>query len=163
MYVPLTAFVTLNVPVPVYGDVPPVALTVQLNGLPAVMPDVGHVTVTTSGCAETVTDAEPVAEWPFESVTLKLTVYVPLAGLVMLKVPVPVYGDVPPVALTVQLKGLPAVRPEDGHVTVTTRGWATIVTDADPLAVTWFASVTLKLWVNVPLIGLVTVKLPVPE
>jgi len=45
---PLVGSVTLNVPVPEYGDVPPLAVTVQLNALPAVAPE-SHVTVTTKG------------------------------------------------------------------------------------------------------------------
>jgi len=46
---PLVGSVRLIVPVPVYGGVSPEAETVQSNGLPAVTPLVGHVTVTVSG------------------------------------------------------------------------------------------------------------------
>ena len=48
---PLTCSVSVNVPVPEYGPVPPVAETIQLNGLPAVMAALAEpqVTVTTSG------------------------------------------------------------------------------------------------------------------
>src|SRR5262249_42102973 len=145
VYVPLTALVMLCDPVPVYGEVPPVALTVQLNGLPAVRPDVGQETVTTSGCAVIVTDAEPVAVAPFASVTLKLWVNVPLTGRVTLKVPVPVYGDVPPEADTVQLNGLVAVSPDVGQVTMTTRGCGATLTVAEPLALAPLASVTVNL------------------
>ena len=105
-----------------YGLVPPVAETAQSNGLPAVNPEVGHVTVTTSGWGAIVTLAEPEAVIPLASVTLNVSVNVPLTGCVTLKVPVPEYGVVPPVAETVQLKGLPAVRPDVGQVTVTTSG-----------------------------------------
>ena len=94
----------------------------QLNGLPAVTPEVGHVTVTTSGCAATLTVAEPEALTALASVTVKVSVLEPFAGSVRLKVPVPEYGVVPPVALTVQSKGLPAVTPDVGQVTVTTSG-----------------------------------------
>jgi len=164
--VPLTGWVTVNVPVPLYGPVPPVALTVQLNGLP----DVGAAvelqdTVTINGCGTTVTLAEPEAVTPFASVTLKDSVKVPFTGSVTLKVPVPEYGPVPPVADTVQLNGLPAViaAEVDPQVTVTIRGCGTTLTLAEPEAVTPLASVTLKDSVNCPLTGSVTEDVPVPE
>ena len=93
-----------------------------MNGLPAVMPEVGHEAVTTSGCAATLTLADPEALAALASVTVKDSVLVPLVASVLLKVPVPVYGVVPPVAVTVQLNGLPAVTPEVGQETVTTSG-----------------------------------------
>ncbi len=55
------------------------------------------------------------------SVTVKDSVFIPLVGSVLLIVPVPVYGVVPPVALTVQLNATPAVALV-GHVTVTMSG-----------------------------------------
>ena len=118
--VPLIDSVREKVPVPWYGCVPPVAETVQLNGLPAVTLE-SHVTVTTSGCGATETIADPVACTPLESTTVKLSVNWPLTCSVTEKVPVPEYGLVPPVALTAQLNGLPAVAPESQR-TVTTRG-----------------------------------------
>ena len=97
-----------------------------MKGLPAVteLEDEPHVTVTMIGCGATVTLAEPEAVTPFESVTLKLSVKVPFAGCVTENDPVPEYGAVPPVAETVQVKGLPVVIAElaDPQVTVTTRG-----------------------------------------
>ena len=69
---------------------PPVALTVQLNGLPAVTPEVGHETVTTRGCAATLTVAEAEALTVLASVTVKVSVLLPLVGSVLLNVPVPV-------------------------------------------------------------------------
>jgi hypothetical protein len=111
----------VKVPVPEYGDVPPVADTEQEKGLPAVRPEVGHVTVTTIGWGATVTVADPDAVMVLESVTLNPSLKVPLTGCVTLNVPVPVYGVVPPVAETVQLNGLPAAAAES-HVTVTTSG-----------------------------------------
>jgi hypothetical protein len=129
-----------------------VADTVQLNGLPAVNPEVGHVTVTTIGCGATVTLAETDMVTPLASVTENFSVKVPLTGSVTVKLPVPVYGAVPPVADTVQLNGLPAVAPEL-HATVTTKGCGAIATLADPDALTWLASVTLKRSVKVPLTG----------
>src|SRR2546425_6875080 len=119
---PFTGCVTLLVPIPVYGVVPPVAETVQLKGLPAVRPDVGQVTVTTRGWAAIVTLAEPDAVTVLASVTLNDSVKVPLAGCVTLWPPVPVYGEVPPEAETLHEKGLPAVKPDEGQVTVTTSG-----------------------------------------
>ena len=78
---------------------------------------------------------------------------VPFTGWVADLDPVPVYGAVPPVAVTLQLNGLPAVRPVFGQSTVTTRGWAPMVTGSLPVAVTPLASVTLKLWMKLPLVG----------
>src|SRR6266571_2590405 len=90
---PLVGSVTLNVPVPVYGAVPPEADTVQLNGFPAVWP-VPQSTLAAKGGAGavmTVRDvwlgwllvitnpvpsrAEPVA--PRLSATLRVTSNVP--------------------------------------------------------------------------------------
>ena len=153
MNVPFVGRVTDRGPVPVYGEVPPVAETVQVNGLPAVRPVFGQSTVTTSGWAAMVTESLPDAVTALASVTLKLWVNVPLVGWVADRVPVPVYGAVPPVADTVQLNGLPAVSPVFGQSTVTTRGWAPMVTGSLPEAVTPLASVTLKLWLKLPLVG----------
>jgi len=69
-----------------------------------------------------VTLAVPMALTELESVTVKDSVKVPLTASVLLTVPVPVYGEVPPVADTVQSKGLPEVNPDVGHEVVTTRG-----------------------------------------
>ncbi len=67
----------------------------------------------------TVADAE--ADTVFKSVTVNDSVLLPLVGSVLLKVPVPVYGVVPPVAETVQLNAVPAVA-VGGQETVTTSG-----------------------------------------
>ena len=141
---------------------PPVAVTVQLKGLPVVRPEVGHVAVTTRGCAATLTLADPDALIPFASITVKDSVLVPLTASVLLNVPVPVYGAVPPVAVTVQLNGLPAVTPLVGHETVTVTGWAATVTLAEAEALAAFASVTVKDSVFVPLVGSVRLIVPVP-
>jgi len=53
---------------------------------------------------------------------VKDSVFVPFVGSVLLNVPVPVYGAVPPDAVTVQLKGLPAVTPDVGHETLMAKG-----------------------------------------
>jgi len=133
-----------------------------LKALLAVTPDVGHVTVTTKGWAATLTVAEFEALTVFESVTVKLSVFVPLVGSVREIVPVPVYGAVPPVADTVQLNSLPAVTPVVGQETVTTRGWAAMLTLAEPEALIVFESVTVNDSVFVPLVGSVRLKVPVP-
>src|SRR6266567_4548504 len=165
--VPFTCSVTLKVPVPWYGVVPPVADTVQSNGLPAVIPAVEdpQVTVTTRGCGTTFTLAEPEAVTLLASVTLNDSVNVPLTGSVTWKVPVPEYGVVPPVAETTQLKGLPAViaTVSDPHVTVTTKGCGATMTLVEPEAVTPLASVTLNDSVKAPLTCSVIENVPVPE
>ncbi len=142
--------------------VPPVAETVQSNALPAVRPVVGHETVTTSGWASTLTLADPDALTVLVSVTVNDSVFVPFVGSVRLMVPVPVYGVVPPVAETVQLKAFPAVIPVVGHETVTTNGCAATLTLADPEALTVFVSVTVNDSVLVPLVGSVLEIVPVP-
>ena len=108
-----------------------------------------------------MTLAEPEALTPLASVTLKLSANVPLTGSFTVKVPVPEYGEVPPVAETVQLNGLPAVAPES-QVTVTTSGWGETLMLAEPVAVTPLASVTLKDSVKAPLTCSVTENEPVP-
>jgi len=72
----------------VTGDEPPVVLAVHITGLPAV-PVEGQLAVSISGWDETVTVVEPVADAWFMSLTVKLTVYVPLAGSVTVCEPVP--------------------------------------------------------------------------
>ncbi len=133
-----------------------------MNGLPAVTPLVGHETVTTKGCAATLTVAEPDALAAFASVTVNDSVLVPLVGSVLLIVPVPVYGEVPPEAETVQLNGLPAVTPLVGHVTVTVSGVPTMFTVAEPEALTVLASVTVNDSTLLPFVVSVLLKVPVP-
>jgi len=134
---------------------------VQLNAVPAVA-FAGHVTVTTRGCAATVTLDVLEALTELLSVTVKVSVLVPLVGSVLEIVPVPVYGAVPPVADTVQLKALPAVTPDVGQVAVTTRGWAATLTVAEADAVTPLASVTLNVSVLLPFEASVLLKVPAP-
>ena|SRR2546425_6105881 len=110
-----------------------------------------------------VTLAEPEALAPLVSVTVNFSSNVPFTGSVLVSIPSPRYGDVPPVADILQSNGLPAVTPELGQTTVTTSGCGAIVTLAEPEAVMPFASVTLYLSVKVPLTGSVTDWLPVPE
>ncbi len=77
VFVPFVGSVRLMVPVPVYGVVPPVADTVQLNALPAVIPLVGQETVTTSGFPPTATGLVAVFVCAFASVTVSVTVLEP--------------------------------------------------------------------------------------
>src|SRR6266571_9546174 len=86
--VPLTASVTVNGPMPVYGAVPPVAETMQENGLPEVGAD-WQLTATTNGCGATFTVAETVAIAPFASSTANVSVYVPLTESLIVNAPVP--------------------------------------------------------------------------
>ena len=129
----------------------PDAETEQSNANPAVAVD-GQVTVTTSGAPWTLTIAEPEAEAPFPSDTVKLSVFIPFEFSVLLIVPVPVYGIVPPTADTVQSNATPRVA-FAGQLTDTTKGWPVIVTLADPVAEAPFPSVTVNDWVKVPLVG----------
>lgn len=83
----------LKVPVPVYGAVPPVAETVTVDvPLPQEIAVAEALALRAAGCVS-VTEVEPVH--PFASVTVN--VYVPAERL---KLPVPVYGAVPPDADT---------------------------------------------------------------
>jgi len=161
VFSPFELSVLLKVPVPVYGAVPPVAVTVQLKGTPTEA-FAGQDTVTTSGCAPTLTLADAVALALFASVTVNDSVLLPLVGSVLLIEPTPVYGPVPPVAETVHVNGFPAVTPELGHVAVTTRGWPPTVTLAVAVAVTPFASLTVNDSVLVPLEFSVLEIVPVP-
>ena len=88
--------------------------------------------MTARGWAATVTLADPEALTAFASVTVKDSVFTPLLDSVLLMVPVPVYGAVPPVADTVQLNGLPAVTPVAGHEAVIASGWPATLTTAEP-------------------------------
>ncbi len=86
---PLTGSVRLILPVPVYGPVPPVAETVHVKALPAVIPVGGHAAVATRGWASTVTEPDPTIPTVFASTTVKVSVFAPLRFSVRLKTPVP--------------------------------------------------------------------------
>src|SRR5712692_3798980 len=142
-------------PVPWYGAVPPVAETVQLNGLPAVIAAEAEpqTTLTTNGCCTTVTSVEATALLPLASVTMNDSVNDPLTGCVTLNVPVPWYGPVPPVAETVHENGLPAViAPPEAlpQLTLTTNGCWTTITVVLATAVFPLESTTLNDSWNVP-------------
>jgi len=159
--IPLTDSTAGKTPVPAYGPVPPIAETEQLKETPAVTLE-AHDTVTTKGCGATVTVAVTVATTLFASVTLKDSIAVPLLETVRLAKPIPEYGLVPPVAVTVQLNGLPAVTPDVGHDTVTVSGCAATLTLAEPLALAALASVAVKDSVLTPFVGSVLLSVPVP-
>ena len=123
-----------------YGVEPPETVAEQVKGLVAVTPEVGHVTVTVSGWAVTVTGAEAVAVWAAESVSTTVTVRLPpfeLQVMLMLdvveapvhpvgRVQVKVFPPAPPLAVALQVNGFPAVIPLVGHETVTVRGCDTV-------------------------------------
>src|SRR6266581_853132 len=162
---PFAGSVTLKLPVPTYGVVPPTAETLQMNGSPAVRgtPSDPQETVTTNGWPDTTTLSEPEALTLLESLTVNDSVNVPLVGSVMVKLPVPEYGEVPPDAETMQLNGFPSVAgAEAAQVTVTDKGCGSTVTLAIASALTPFASVTVKVWVKLPLFGSVRLMSPVP-
>jgi len=146
----------------VYGDVPPLTVAVKVIDCPTSGAVGVNVKLAVIGWPPTLTVAEPDALTVFASVTVNDSVFVPLVGSVLLRVPVPVYGAVPPVADTVQLNGLPVVTPLVGHDTVTTRGCAATLTLADPEALTAFASVTVNDSVFDPFVGSVLLMVPVP-
>jgi hypothetical protein len=146
VYVPA---VRLNVPMPLYGGVPPVAATVTVEFPP--LHNIGVADAVTAiaeaGC-EMVIAAE-VAEQPFASVTVK--VYVPA---ILANVPVPVYGAVPPVAVTTTFDVPPKQRIGGAFTSTASAAEGCVMsTDADSLHP--LASVTVKvcvpaLRVNVP-------------
>ena len=136
-------------PVPVYGGVPPAALTVtdELPPLHAITVDVAEAV----SCAGSVIVMDVVAEQLAASVTVKF--HVPAARW---KLPVPVYGGVPPVAATVTVEVPPLQSMRVALAVATTDAGAVIVIVAVPVQL--FASVTVK--VCVPALRGIT---PVPE
>ena len=157
---PLVDSVLLKEPVPLYGPVSPEASTVQSKGFPTVAVE-GHVTVTTNGVPWTDTLADPDAVTVFASVTLNDSVLMPLVVSVIAKLPVPVYGRVPPAAVTSHENVTPGVDVA-GQATVTTKGCGLTTTLAVAAALTPFASVTVNDSVFAPLIDSVRVIVPVP-
>jgi len=132
VYVPA---VRLNVPVPVSGGVPPVAVTVTVELPPLQRIGVALDEAISSGGSVMVT--EVVSVQPFTSVTVKM--YVPA---VRLNVPVPVYGVVPPVAVTVTVELPPKQRIGVAFDEAISSGGSVTVTEAVPVQL--LASVTVK-------------------
>jgi hypothetical protein len=91
VYVPVDL---LKTPVPVYGGVPPVAVTVTVAFPLVQVTEVALAAAANSGGCVMLNEA--LALQPFASVTVK--VYVPAARR---KLPTPLYGAVPPDAVTV--------------------------------------------------------------
>jgi len=90
----------MKLPVPVYGPVPPAAVTVTVA-----VPPLQEMLVEVEPAVKTVgsvTVILVVAEQPFASVTVYE--YVPALTV---KLPVPVYGPVPPAAVTVTVADPP--------------------------------------------------------
>jgi hypothetical protein len=145
VYVPA---VLVKVPAPVYGAVPPVAVTVTVV-LPPLQAIGVKVDATVSAGGSVMVSCASALQ-PFASVTVN--VYVPAA---FVKVPVPVYGADPPVAETVTVE-VPPLQAIGVALAVTTIGGGP-VTVTDVVAVQPFASVTVKLCVPAG-----TRKVPVP-
>jgi hypothetical protein len=129
---------SVKVPVPLYGATPPVAITVTVDVPPLQGIGVAFAETVTAEPAVMVT--EVVAVQLFASVTVK--VYVP--G-VRVKVPVPEYGAVPPVAVTVTVELLPPQRIGVADAEAESSGGWVIVTVV--LALQLFASVTVMVCV----------------
>jgi hypothetical protein len=100
VYVPAAR---MNVPVPVYGAVPPVAVTITV-ALSAPQ-GIGDATAEITSCGGSLMFTVTVSEQLFASVTVN--VCVPPGTE---KLPVPVYGGVPPVAFTVTVAFSPLQR-----------------------------------------------------
>lgn len=131
-----------------YGGVPPVADTVTVELPPPHRIGVAlDEAVSVGGCVM-VTEAVP--EQPLASVTVN--VYVPA---VRLKLPVPVNGAVPPVAVTVTVDVEPLQRIGVALAVTVTVGGAVI--DAVVVAEQLLASVTVKVKIPEP-----RVNTPVP-
>lgn len=134
------------------------------------------MTARVSGLIVTVADCVAVTGGTALSVAVTLIVTVPFAVYIVVKLaPVPdaglppvavhakVIGGVPPVAEAVQFTGVLTV-PVVGHVITRLIPTALITTVADALAVFAFASVIVRLTVNVPAVLYIVVKLEVvPE
>jgi hypothetical protein len=87
----------VKTPVPVYGSVPPVAVTV--TELPLPLHRIGAALAAAARSVGCVMVIDVFAVQPLSSVTVK--VYVPAA---LLNVPMPVYGFCPPAAETVTVE-----------------------------------------------------------
>lgn len=137
-----------KIPVPVYGAVPPVAPTVMVVVEP--LQSICGAVAETVSCGGSTMVTDVVAVQLFASVTVKL--YVPPPRL---NTPVPVYGAVPPDAVTVTVEVVPLQRIGVALDAALSAGGSVMVTDAT--AEQLFASVTIKVNVPAPL-----VKAPVP-
>src|SRR5262249_35027284 len=93
--------------------------------------------------------AEEATDTPFESVTMKLSILTPFTTSVIVDVPVPEYGAVPPDAATSQSKAIP-IAAVSGQVTVTISDVPATLTTAEPEAVWPLASMTVKVSTNDP-------------
>ncbi len=147
-----------------YGEVPPVAVTVH-DTAALTVPLAGQLTVTLTGSGFIVTVADAVAVAALASVAVTDIVLLPLAEYVVEKLePVPdaglppvavhanVYGEVPPVAVAVQDTAVLTV-PVVGQLMVTARGEAgPMVTVADLEFVAALASVAVTLIVLLPFV-----------
>src|SRR2546425_5900989 len=152
LYVPFTAKVEENVdrvplaglpPVTahayVYGDVPPVTVEVKLTEIFTV-PVVGPLILTVSGVDMMLTRWKVVLVAALRSVTVRVTLYVPLtanveenvdkvpeAGLPPVTAHAYVYGEVPPVTVEVKLSEV-LILPEIGPLMLAVRASGEMVT-----------------------------------
>ena len=123
----------------------PEVVELHVNALPVVRPLVGHDTVLVSGEPATLTVAEPLCVIVFVSRALTLMVLLPLVEQgteIVLVVEVPVhpvgrvqvnvYGEVPPVAVAVQVNATLTVWPLP-QLTVTATGCPATVTEVEPI------------------------------
>ena len=139
----------------------PEASTVQLNGLPAVIPLLWQVTVTINGVTWRETTADPEAVTALASETLNDSVLDPFTDSTRLKLPVPLYGTVPPVAETSHENATPTLAVV-GQTTDTISGWATTITVAVAVVLAPLASVTVKESVRLPFVASVRLIDPAP-
>lgn len=131
-YVPA---VRLKLPVPVYGAVPPVAVTVTVDVEP--LQRIGVAVAVTVSVGGAVMVAVAVAVQLFASVTVKVKMPAPRVNA-----PVPMYGGVPPVAVTVTVEFPPVQSIGVAAAAAVRAGGSVIVTLAVPVQL--LASVTVK-------------------
>lgn len=125
-----------NVPFPEYGGVPPPAVTVTVELLLLQVIAVALADAVSAGGSEMVTEA--VSVQLLASVTVKVCVPADFVN-----VPVPVYGAVPPLAVTVTVELPPLQAIAEAPAVTPSADGSVIVTDV--VAVQLFASVTVKL------------------
>jgi hypothetical protein len=131
------------VPVPVYGDVPPVAETVIVEVPP--LQGIGGASTMMASCVGSVsviTDED--ALQPLASVTVKVWLPAPRT-----KLPVPLYGGVPPLALTVTVV-VPPWHAIGAAVALTASNDGSLSVTGAEVALQPFASLTVNVYVPAP-------------
>ncbi len=133
-----------NDPVPLYGGVPPLAVTLTVEDPPLHAIGVAATEAVRSAGSVIVTEAD--AEHPLASVTLNE--YVPA---VLVNEPVPLYGGVPPLAVTLRVEAPPLHAIGVAVTDADSRAGSVIVTDVE--AEHPFASVTVNEYVPAVLVN----------